>query len=73
VSVQRARSRRRRRPLGRLLAALAGAVVVFGIGVAVGEALHDNPSPSGDQTVVRTIEPLQVAPAAISTVTVTNP
>jgi hypothetical protein len=30
-------------------------LVVFGLGVAVGEALHDNPRPSGPVTVVRTL------------------
>jgi hypothetical protein len=55
------------------VALLVTLVVVFGIGVAVGEALHDNPAPAGnDRTVVRTIEPLQVAPAAATTVTVTT-
>jgi hypothetical protein len=57
----------------RLLAALVGAVVVFGIGVGVGESLHDNPRPGGTQTLVRTLQPLPLAPAARSTVTVTAP
>jgi hypothetical protein len=55
----------------KLLAAAAGAVVVFAIGVGVGEALHDNPRPGGTQTLVRTLEPLPLAPAARTTVTVT--
>ena len=55
----------------RLLAALVGAIVVFVIGVAVGEALHDNPKPGGTQTLVRTLKPLPLAPAARETVTVT--
>ena len=72
MSAYRSRPTRRRR-LGPALAVLVALVVVFGIGVAVGEALHDNPAPSGgDRTVVRTIEPLQVAPAAATTVTVTT-
>jgi hypothetical protein len=53
------------------LAAVAGAVVVFAVGVAVGEALHDNPRPGGTQTLVRTLKPLPLAPAARETVTVT--
>jgi hypothetical protein len=53
------------------LAAVAGAVVVFAVGVAVGEALHDNPRPGGTQTRVRTLKPLPLAPAARETVTVT--
>ena len=53
------------------LAAVIGAVVVFAVGVGVGEALHDNPKPGGTQTLVRTLEPLPLAPAARETVTVT--
>jgi hypothetical protein len=49
-----------------------GLVLVFVIGVAVGEALHDNPAPGGTQTLVRTLEPLPLAPAAQGTVTVTT-
>lgn len=54
--------------------ALAAAVLVvtFVVGVALGEALHDNPSGSGTQTVVRTLQPLPLAPAARTTVTVTT-
>jgi hypothetical protein len=55
----------------RLLAFAAGAVVVFAAGVGVGEALHDNPPPGGTQRIVRTLEPLPLAPAARETVTVT--
>ena len=55
----------------KLLAAAAAAVLVFVIGVAVGESLHDNPTPGGTQTLVRTLKPLPLAPAARETVTVT--
>jgi hypothetical protein len=54
-----------------MLVATAAAVVVFVVGVAVGEALHDNPRPGGTQTLVRTLRPLPLAPAARETVTVT--
>ena len=47
-------------------------VVVFAVGVAVGEALHDNPRPGGERTLVRTLRPLPLAPAARETVTVTT-
>jgi hypothetical protein len=53
-----------------VLAALL--VVVFAVGIAVGEALHDNPQPGGGQTLVRTLKPLPLAPAARETVTVTT-
>jgi hypothetical protein len=49
-----------------------GLVLVFVVGIAIGEALHDNPSPGGTQTLVRTLEPLPLAPAAQGTVTVTT-
>jgi hypothetical protein len=46
-------------------------LVVFAIGVGLGQALNDNPQPGGGQTLVRTLEPLPLAPAARETVTVT--
>ena len=46
-------------------------IVVFVVGIAVGEALHDNSQPSGTQTIVRTLNPLPLAPARV-TVTVTT-
>jgi hypothetical protein len=54
-------------------ALLVGAafLVVFAIGVALGEALHDNPGAGSTQTLVRTLNPLPIAPAARETVTVT--
>jgi len=54
----------------RLLLAV-GLLVVFAVGIAVGEAAHDNPKPGGTQTLVRTLRPLPLAPAALETVTVT--
>ena len=44
---------------------------MFGLGLALGEALHDNPSGGGTQTVVRTLKPLSLPPAR-ETVTVTR-
>ena len=51
---------------------IAGAAVVFGVGIALGEALHDNPKPGGAQTLVRTLRPLPLSPAPV-TVTVQKP
>jgi hypothetical protein len=48
---------RRSRPVVYWLAGLAVAVVLFGAGVAVGEALHDNPTPGITRTSVRTLHP----------------
>jgi hypothetical protein len=50
--------------------AAAVLVVVFAVGIALGEALHDNPRPGGEQTLIRTLSPLPLAPAALQTVTV---
>jgi hypothetical protein len=51
---------------------LAGLVlVVFALGLGLGQALNDNPDPGGRQTLIRTLEPLPLAPAARETVTVT--
>jgi hypothetical protein len=55
----------------RAVLAVVAVAVVFVVGVAVGEALHDNPQPGGTQTLVRTLRPLPLAPAARETVTVT--
>lgn len=60
--------RKRRR---RLVAAVLGGALLFALGVAVGEALHDNPSPGGTQTRVRTLRPAALPPARV-TVTVTT-
>jgi hypothetical protein len=51
----------------------AGLVLAFAVGIAVGEALQDNSKPGGTQTLVRTLKPLPLAPAARETVTVTVP
>jgi len=45
--------------------------LAFVVGIALGEALNDNPSPGGTQSIVRTLNPLPLAPAARQTVTVT--
>ena len=55
----------------RRIALALGVLLVFLVGIAVGEALHDNPHAGGGQTLVRTLNPLPLAPAARETVTVT--
>ena len=69
MTLHQMRRRRRPRTARWLLLALAG-VVLFGVGVALGEALHDNPRPGGTRTFVRTLHPLTVAPS-VETKTVT--
>ncbi len=59
----RRRTPRKRRLWPRVAALVAGAVLVFALGVALGLALDDRPVPGGTQTVVRTLEPLPQQPA----------
>jgi hypothetical protein len=63
------RRRRRRNPWPRRLAWALAFVVVFAVGIALGEALEDNPKPASTITQNRTYTLQQ--PAA--TVTVTAP
>jgi hypothetical protein len=51
------RPRRRRSRRATWLLAAAAALILFGLGVAVGEALHDNPTPGITRTTVRTLHP----------------
>ena len=55
----------------RRLVLAAALIVVFVVGIALGEALNDGSGGAGTQTLVRTLKPLPVAPAARETVTVT--
>ena len=41
----------------RVLTAVAAAAILFGLGVAVGEALHDNPKPELTVTHTKTLTP----------------
>jgi hypothetical protein len=52
--------------------AVVGLALVLVVGIALGEALNDNSTPGGTQTLVRTLQPLPLAPAAQGTVTVTT-
>lgn len=65
------RSARPPRPsLLRPALAAAALVVALLLGIALGRALEDGPSPGGTQTSIRTLEPQPLPPAA-RTVTVT--
>ena len=56
MSVGREQLRRRRRRRRRVYVALL-VLAAFAIGVALGQALHDNPRPGGTQTVILTFKP----------------
>jgi hypothetical protein len=60
---------RRRVWIRRSLRALV-VVALVAVGVALGEALHDNPKTGGTRTVNRVLKPVPLAPA-VETVTVT--
>jgi hypothetical protein len=71
----RIRRRRRRRGLVRWGVGILAAAVVFGLGVAFGQTLDDNPDPatSPTQTIERTLGPLPLQAPPTVTVTVTRP
>jgi hypothetical protein len=50
------RPRRRSRGYLRWIALAAAVLLAFALGIAVGEALHDNPSGSGSVTFVTTLQ-----------------
>jgi ABC-type transporter Mla subunit MlaD len=61
------RKQRRRGEVVRWGVVAVVVLVVFGLGVALGQALHDNPNPSGTVTLERTMSIPSVPPG--STVT----
>ena len=66
----RPRPRRGRNPVFRPALAVLGLLLVLLLGISIGRALEDGPSPGGTRTSVRTLEPQPLPPAA-RTVTVT--
>jgi hypothetical protein len=56
------RPRRRGLAVARFTLRVLVVAAVFAAGVALGEALHDNPKPSGTVTGVRTLKPLPLPP-----------
>ncbi len=65
--------RRRKRGVGVVgwVLRLAAVVLVFGVGVAVGQALEDRPEPAKPVTSFRTIQPWTQTNSATETRTVT--
>lgn len=71
MSVPARRGRRpRRTPWLRTTLGLLGLLLALLLGISLGRALEDGPSPGGTQTSVRTLQPQPLPPAA-RTVTVT--
>ena len=68
VEREERRRRRRRQELMRWALRIGLALLVFLLGVALGEALHDNPKPGGLVTVQRTLHvPTAGNPASTAT------
>jgi hypothetical protein len=65
--------RRRRRPVGRWLLRAAGLLIVFAIGIAVGQTLDDSSAPSGTQTSVRTLAPVTLSAETVTVTVTTTP
>lgn len=65
--------RRRRSPLWWPALGLVALVAAFLLGISIGRALEEGPSPGGAETRVRTLNPQPLPPAArTTTVTVTE-
>jgi hypothetical protein len=52
---------------------VAAGAILFAVGVALGQALDDDTPPAGTQTLVRTLEPLQLPPAQVTVTVTTTP
>jgi len=66
----RPRPRQRRRlHRGRLAAGIALLLVVFLLGIALGQALHDNPKPEENRTFLRTFQPFPSTTVTVTTAT----
>ena len=61
------RRRRRRADLARWAVRLAVVLLVFGLGIALGQALHDNPKSGGTISIVRTLSVPSVPPGSTAT------
>jgi hypothetical protein len=58
------RRRRRRSELARWGILLLLVLIVFGLGIALGQALHDNPNPGGTVTFGETVSIPSVPPGS---------
>jgi hypothetical protein len=67
----RPRPRRDRRRVGRWVLRAVALLVVFAVGVAIGQAMDDASPPEGTNTSIRTLEPATLSAETI-TVTVTT-
>ena len=63
MSERRQPRARRRNPLLRPALAVIGLLAILLLGISIGRALEDGPSPGGKQTNVRTLNPQPLQPA----------
>jgi hypothetical protein len=68
---QRRARRRRRSAVWRWVGGAVLLACAFAVGLALGEALHDNPRPGGARTTERTLKAVPIAPRTV-TVTVSG-
>ena len=61
------RRRRRREEIARWSFRVALILIVFGLGIALGQALHDNPGRGGTVTLERTVSLPSVPPGSTIT------
>ena len=52
---------------------VAGLLVFFAVGLALGQTLDDSSPPSGTQTSVRTLQPATLTPETVTVTVSTNP
>jgi hypothetical protein len=72
-SRRRPQRRSRRAVIGRVALAVAGVALAFLLGIAFARTLDERPESGGEETIVRTLEPIpQGAPTRTVTVTVTT-
>jgi hypothetical protein len=72
-SRRRPQRRSRRAVIARVVLAVAGVALAFLLGIAFARTLDERPESGGEETIVRTLEPIpQGAPTRTVTVTVTT-
>jgi hypothetical protein len=52
---------------------LAALLIVFGVGVAVGQAMDDASPPAGTNTSIRTLEPATLGSETVTVTVTTSP
>ncbi len=63
---------RRRRP-GIWALRAAAVLIIFGVGLALGQALDDSSPPAGTQTSIRTLVPGSLSSETVTVTVATNP